>query len=154
MATIANVSNPLQIPVVDISGPDAEESIADQLVNAATVHGFVYIKNLGRDIPIKDIEHAFDLVGLVHLYELCVCAKLYCQSKKFFASPIEEKQKVAITESVGIRPIISKFPSLQLRNIEPWMGCYAQRNIGFKNPKGNYIPLLTFNTLSNGPSLR
>jgi isopenicillin N synthase-like dioxygenase len=69
---MANIPNPLQIPVVDISGPDSEESIADQLVHAATLHGFVYIKNLGRDIPIEDIDHAFDLVGLVHLYEIYV----------------------------------------------------------------------------------
>jgi len=72
MATTANAPNPLQIPVVDISGPDSEESIADQLVHAATLHGFVYIKNLGRDISIEDIDHAFDLVGLVHFYELYV----------------------------------------------------------------------------------
>jgi non-haem dioxygenase in morphine synthesis N-terminal len=62
MATTANASKPLQIPVVDINGEDSEQSIADQLVNAATVHGFVYIKNLGRDIPIKDIDRAFELV--------------------------------------------------------------------------------------------
>jgi hypothetical protein len=65
MSTIADLPNPLQIPVVDISGPDSEESIADQLVNAATVHGFVYIKNLGKDILIEDIDRAFDLVGLI-----------------------------------------------------------------------------------------
>jgi hypothetical protein len=63
MATTANVPNPLQIPVVDISGSDSEESIANQLVNAAALHGFVYIKNLGREVPIKDIDHAFNLVG-------------------------------------------------------------------------------------------
>jgi hypothetical protein len=62
MATATHVPDPLQIPVVDISGPDLEERIADQLVDAAKVHGFVYIRNLGRDIPIKDIDHAFDLV--------------------------------------------------------------------------------------------
>ena len=78
MATTANVPNPLQIPVVDISGPELEESIADQLVNAATVHGFVYIRDLGRNIPIKDIDHAFDLVRLIHLYKLYVIANLCC----------------------------------------------------------------------------
>jgi hypothetical protein len=70
MSTTADLPNPLQIPVVDISGPDSEESIADQLVNAATVHGFVYIKNLGKDILIEDIDRAFDLVGLIHVYDL------------------------------------------------------------------------------------
>jgi isopenicillin N synthase-like dioxygenase len=75
---MANVPIPLQIPIVNISVPDSEESIADQLVHAATVHGFVYIKNLGRDIPIKDIDDAFALVGLVHLNEVYVFANLCC----------------------------------------------------------------------------
>jgi isopenicillin N synthase-like dioxygenase len=66
MESVPNGPDPLQIPVVDINGPESEQSVADQLVNAATVHGFVYIKNLGRDIPIEDIDHAFDLVFPVH----------------------------------------------------------------------------------------
>jgi isopenicillin N synthase-like dioxygenase len=54
-----------QIPVIDISGPDAEEgTITDELVNAATVHGFVYIRNHGRDIPVEAIDKTFDLVIL------------------------------------------------------------------------------------------
>lgn len=64
MATIANAPKPLQIPVIDINGEDSEQSIADQLVSAATIHGFVYIKNLGENIPIKDIDHTFELVLL------------------------------------------------------------------------------------------
>lgn len=54
----------VQIPIVDISGSESDSSIANQLVNAATVHGFVYIKNFGEDIAIKDIEDAFDLVPI------------------------------------------------------------------------------------------
>lgn len=67
MATTGKDLNSLhiQIPVVDINGSDSEEHIADQLVNAATIYGFVYIKNLGQDILTGDIENAFDLVFLV-----------------------------------------------------------------------------------------
>ncbi len=60
--TAASVPNPLYIPVVDISGAGSEETIAGQLFDAATVHGFVYIRDLGREIPIKDIDRAFYLV--------------------------------------------------------------------------------------------
>ncbi len=60
---------PLQIPVVDINSQAPQQSIADQLVDAAKIHGFVYIKNLGNDVSIKDIDHAFDLVLLSTLLE-------------------------------------------------------------------------------------
>jgi isopenicillin N synthase-like dioxygenase len=52
----------IQIPVVDISDPDAEDRIAAELVNAAIVHGFVYIRNRGIDIPIDAVDEAFALV--------------------------------------------------------------------------------------------
>ncbi|KAM0363729.1 hypothetical protein ACHAP4_000585 [Fusarium culmorum] len=51
------------IPLIDISAPDADqEEIARQLVDAAEEHGFIYIRNLGRDIQAKDVDGAFDLV--------------------------------------------------------------------------------------------
>lgn len=51
------------IPVIDISGPTPENEIADQLVEAATKYGFVYIKNEGKDIPVAAIDNLFDLVS-------------------------------------------------------------------------------------------
>ena len=68
MAIVSIESSQIQIPVIDISrrDPGFELEIAEQLVEAATVHGFVYIKNLGDDIPIQEIEHAFDLVKSSH----------------------------------------------------------------------------------------
>jgi hypothetical protein len=56
-------SKEIQIPVVDISGAYSELQIAKELVNAATVHGFVYVKNQGKNIPVQDIEAAFGLVS-------------------------------------------------------------------------------------------
>jgi hypothetical protein len=52
------------IPLIDISAPDADQKeIAQQLVDAAEEHGFIYIRNLGREIPAKDVDGAFDLVS-------------------------------------------------------------------------------------------
>lgn len=53
-----------RIPVIDISGGDSEVKIAEELVHAATLHGFVYIKNQGKDISVQDIDTAFGVVGL------------------------------------------------------------------------------------------
>jgi isopenicillin N synthase-like dioxygenase len=49
-----------QIPVIDISG--AEQTVAKQLVDAAATFGFVYIKSLGKDIPVDAIDSTFALV--------------------------------------------------------------------------------------------
>lgn len=51
-----------QIPIIDISGPVPEAEIAKQLVDAATTFGFVYIRNLGKDIPVDAIDKTFELV--------------------------------------------------------------------------------------------
>jgi isopenicillin N synthase-like dioxygenase len=52
------------IPLIDISAPDADQKeIAKQLVDAAEEHGFIYIRNLGRDIQAKDVDGAFGLVS-------------------------------------------------------------------------------------------
>lgn len=63
------------IPVIDISDPSAPESeIAKQLVHAASTFGFVYIRNLGKDIPVDAIDKTFDLV--------CdICSSLQCESR-------------------------------------------------------------------------
>ncbi|TVY39406.1 UPF0676 protein [Lachnellula subtilissima] len=70
-----------RIPVIDISGTTPEVEVAKQLVDAATTYGFVYIKNQGKDIPVEAIDNTFSL------------------SKKFFSSPIEEKEPCKITEN-------------------------------------------------------
>ena len=55
MAKIAN------IPIIDISGDD-QTQVAKDLVEAAIEHGFVYIKNTGKDIPAEAIDGAFEIV--------------------------------------------------------------------------------------------
>ena len=59
------------IPIIDIfaeSGTD-ELQTAKALVDAAAEHGFVYIKNTGKDITTKQIESAFGLV-CAHIFGL------------------------------------------------------------------------------------
>jgi isopenicillin N synthase-like dioxygenase len=51
-----------QIPVIDISGSSLEREIAERLVEAASTYGFVYIKNEGKDIPVKVIDDMFNVV--------------------------------------------------------------------------------------------
>jgi hypothetical protein len=48
------------IPVIDISHPSPE--VANQVLDAASTHGFLFIKNDGITIPPKDIDDMFDLV--------------------------------------------------------------------------------------------
>ncbi|KAK4188222.1 hypothetical protein QBC35DRAFT_451514 [Podospora australis] len=70
-----------KIPVIDISGDGDQEQVAKELVEAAIEHGFIYIKNTGKDIPADAIERAFDL------------------SKKLFKAPLEEKQACTIQKN-------------------------------------------------------
>jgi isopenicillin N synthase-like dioxygenase len=48
------------IPVIDISSPSPE--VAQQVLDAASSHGFLFIKNDGITIPPKDIADMFELV--------------------------------------------------------------------------------------------
>jgi len=57
-----NRANLAEIPMIDISGTESEVEIGKRLVDAAEIHGFVFIKNLGRDIPIPAIDRSFELV--------------------------------------------------------------------------------------------
>jgi isopenicillin N synthase-like dioxygenase len=51
------------IPVIDISAEDGDQKkIARELVEAAVTHGFIYIKNTGKDIPADAVEAAFNMV--------------------------------------------------------------------------------------------
>ncbi|KAF2851522.1 Clavaminate synthase-like protein [Plenodomus tracheiphilus IPT5] len=64
------------IPVIDIAAPSQE--VAQQLLDAASAHGFLYIKNDGLTIATEDID---DMFGL---------------SRDFFNLPLEQKKEYAI----------------------------------------------------------
>jgi isopenicillin N synthase-like dioxygenase len=51
-----------KIPVIDISDDNDQTQVAKELVEAAIEHGFVYIKNTGKDIPADAIDAAFAMV--------------------------------------------------------------------------------------------
>jgi hypothetical protein len=57
-----NMAEIAKIPVIDISGDNDQTQVAKELVEAAIEHGFVYIKNTGKDIPVDVIDAAFDMV--------------------------------------------------------------------------------------------
>lgn len=61
MAQVAN------IPIIDISDDARDQAqVARDLVDAAIEHGFIYIKNTGKDIPLDAIDAAFELVHFQH----------------------------------------------------------------------------------------
>ncbi|KAK3684923.1 hypothetical protein B0T22DRAFT_464478 [Podospora appendiculata] len=68
-----------KIPIIDISADSEQDQrqVAKELVEAAVEHGFIYIKNTGKDIPVEAVEAAFEL------------------SKKLFNAPLAEKQACA-----------------------------------------------------------
>lgn len=69
MLQLVTMSNAAKIPVIDISAAGEEEQakVAKELVEAAVEHGFVYIKNQGKDIPVESVENAFELVRFICL---------------------------------------------------------------------------------------
>ncbi|KAL2179064.1 uncharacterized protein P884DRAFT_239593 [Thermothelomyces heterothallicus CBS 202.75] len=69
-----------KIPVIDLSGDD-QTQVAKDLVEAAIEHGFVYIRNTGKDIPVEAIDGAFAV------------------SKKLFDAPLSEKQACTIQKN-------------------------------------------------------
>lgn len=48
------------IPIIDISTPTAE--VAQQVLDAASTHGFLFVQNDGAILPIEDVDTMFDLV--------------------------------------------------------------------------------------------
>lgn len=52
-----------EIPVIDISNISLE--VAEEVLYAASTHGFLFIKNDGVTIPPEDINEMFRLVRMV-----------------------------------------------------------------------------------------
>ena len=75
---MGSLSDSAKIPLIDIS-PD-NQNAAQQLLDAASKYGFVFINNDNNnsDIPTDKITEMFEL------------------SKKFFAAPESEKESVSI----------------------------------------------------------
>jgi isopenicillin N synthase-like dioxygenase len=59
-----------EIPIIDISEPSP--TVAQQVLDAACTHGFLFIKNDGSTIPQADIDEMFNLVRLDTNLKICV----------------------------------------------------------------------------------
>lgn len=70
------MANTAKIPVVDISDERNQQEVARELVDAAIEHGFVYIKNTGKDIPVEAIDEAFEIVCYDQESHLSVISRL------------------------------------------------------------------------------
>ncbi|KAK3901857.1 hypothetical protein C8A05DRAFT_16021 [Staphylotrichum tortipilum] len=70
-----------KIPVIDISAEGDQTQVARDLVEAAIEHGFVYIRNTGKDIPIAAVEEAFDV------------------ARRLFDAPLSEKEACTIRQN-------------------------------------------------------
>ena len=80
MAPTDSDKDTAQIPIISLCSSNAHA--ADQLLDAASTHGFVFIDNDDEyGIPPSAIEHMFTL------------------SKTFFASPLQDKQAVAMASN-------------------------------------------------------
>ncbi|KAK3325563.1 hypothetical protein B0H66DRAFT_129000 [Apodospora peruviana] len=86
-----------KIPIIDIASDTEQDQlkVAKKLVEAAVEHGFIYIRNSGKDIPIEAVEGTFDL------------------SKKLFAAPVAEKQ------ACTIQPNNRGWSAMQYETLDP-----------------------------------
>ncbi|TAQ84878.1 hypothetical protein B7494_g6799 [Chlorociboria aeruginascens] len=98
----------LQIPVINISRSVSELDVARELVEAAATYGFIYLKNEGEDIPGEAVEQAFDL------------------SRIFFSSPMEEKAKIKISETVSHFTPFIMFNRLRTLKNAGWVGMHTE----------------------------
>lgn len=75
------------IPVIDISNPS--DVVARQVLEAASTHGFLFIKNDGVTIPPQDIDDMFKLVGL--------CTQIDTHPRLMISSPKSSLAKTMST---------------------------------------------------------
>ncbi|KAG9240146.1 oxidoreductase-like protein [Calycina marina] len=107
--------NTMRIPVLDIAGSGTDPTVAKAIVDAAATYGFIYIRNQGEDIPVEAINNAFEL------------------SKKFFASPIEEKEPCKILE-----------------NNRGWSGMHSETLDAKHQRTGDFKEAFNFGEFDNG----
>jgi len=91
-----------RIPVIDLSEADRDEKqAAQELVEAAIEHGFIYIRC--SDIPAEAIDTAFRVV--IHSYHsygkrvFLTQNDAISQSRELFACALEEKQECTIQQN-------------------------------------------------------
>ncbi|KAJ5874274.1 uncharacterized protein N7529_002704 [Penicillium soppii] len=70
-------TTPIELPVIDISNPH-DPAVGKAMLEAAAKYGFLYVNSKGTDFTVNDVDRGFEL------------------SKKFFASPAQEKKTCRI----------------------------------------------------------
>ncbi|KAJ5101804.1 hypothetical protein NUU61_004026 [Penicillium alfredii] len=75
---MTDTATPITLPVIDISNA-RDPTVGKAMLDAAAKYGFLYVNSRGTDFTAEDVDHAFGL------------------SRKFFASPAQEKETCRIT---------------------------------------------------------
>jgi hypothetical protein len=113
-----------EIPVIDISKPSL--SVAQEVLDAACTHGFLFIKNDGSTIPQADIDDMFNLVSKPHQFTVYVLSKISrLQVNILLETPIPPSQVEPTVWSyltptqVKIILLLSHSPKVRIRNPHP-----------------------------------
>lgn len=58
---MASSTNPIQLPVIDISDP-SNAAIGREMLDAAVKYGFFYVHGKGSDFTAAQVDSTFDIV--------------------------------------------------------------------------------------------
>ena len=58
---MADITAPIELPVIDISNPH-DPTVGKAMLEAAAKYGFLYVDSKGTDFSVKDVDHGFALV--------------------------------------------------------------------------------------------
>ncbi|KAI9886333.1 MAG: hypothetical protein M1823_001841 [Watsoniomyces obsoletus] len=128
----SHTSDNFQIPVIELSAD--KSSVAQELVDAAEKYGFIFIRNRHEEIPIQEIENAFDL------------------SRRFFSSPKEEKEKCTIEDhNRGWSAMHSETLDPDHQRIDPASGgqeWFSARHDPSRGPTGSILRFLYYPSIT------
>jgi hypothetical protein len=137
-----------EIPVIDVSSPSP--SVAQEVLDAACTHGFLFIKNDGSTIPQADIDEMFNLVSKPCQFPLYVLSKIsHLQVNILLETPKPPSQIKPTVWShltpsqVKIILLLSYSPKVRIRNPhlrrrrhQPWLGPHVRRIPRPLSPRG------------------
>jgi hypothetical protein len=142
-----------EIPVIDISNPSL--SVAQEVLDAACTHGFLFIKNDGSTIPQADIDEMFNLVSKPYQLTLYVLSKIaHLQVNILLETPkLPSQVKPTVWPhlthiQVKIILLLSHTPKVRIRNPhprrrrhQPWLGPHVRRiprPLSPRRPQGSF----------------
>jgi len=123
------------IPVIDVSQPS--DDVARQVLEAASTHGFLFIKNDGVTIPPQDIDDMFKLVGPctpadIHLRLIISSLKISSVKAMSKSQSTQFTQtKLAVSTAAG-----SRWPaSLLIQRAKRWTKAFTYPNCIFPDAR-------------------